>query len=79
MSEDRHIRSDSIYVSRQSRKGLILAAMKRSELVSADSLADEIIQAWLTKNEPAIIEHIEKQTEAEQAFKKSLRPKIPLG
>ena len=79
MSEDRHIRSDSIYVSRQSRKGLIYAAMKRSELVSADSLADQIVMEWLQKNEPAIVEHIEKQTEAEQAFKRSLKPKIPMG
>lgn len=73
MPEDRTpIRSDNLYVSWQTRKGMIFAALKTPEM-TMDGLVDGILWGWLTDNHPEIVKYLQEQQEAENSFREKMR------
>lgn len=70
MSEEaKPYRSDSIYVSWQTRK--CLSYVPRDADENIDGLADKILSDWVKANHPKVVEHVKSQYETDQTFKKA--------
>lgn len=74
MSEVQYIRDNAVYVSWQTRKGLHYVTLALGEDQITDALAEKILSEWLKTNHPNVVEHMRRQHEADQEFKKSLKP-----
>lgn len=72
MSDAKPIRSDSIYVSWQTRKGLGYVPRHTDEGI--DALAEQILADWLKANHPKIVEHLKTRHATDQEFKKNYTP-----
>ncbi len=68
-------RDSGIYIRYQTRRGLVLAAMTKADDTNADSLADEVLSAWLAKEHANIVKHIQEQSDARKDFESTLKPK----
>lgn len=67
------IRDSAVYVSWITRKGLNY--VPREPGITTDELAETILADWLKEKWPQIVNHMKAQSEADKAFKESLRPK----
>jgi hypothetical protein len=69
-------RSDSVYVTKDIRRGLSYAASKEDGW-SADQLAVEVLKTWLYHKHPEIMAYIEQGNESEKQFRDSLKSSKP--
>lgn len=70
------VRSDAIYVSYKVRKALryvATASRTNNDNLSADSLADSVLWAWLKKEHTKVVAHIEANAMTEIVFANELK------
>lgn len=78
MSDDKpiqFIRSDTVAVSYETRKGLRYVS-RALGMPNPDALAEQVLRQFLVNQHPTIVSHIESLDEAEAKFEKELKAKI---
>jgi hypothetical protein len=69
-------RNGETYLTYTTVRGLRYAAIRESkssqDKLTADALADAVLQAWLKKTHPDIWQHLEETERAEKSFREGL-------
>lgn len=74
VSNDKTIRDSGLYVSYQTRKGVIMVA--RAMDIPVDALGSMILDKWLNEHHPEVIAIIKKQDEEMGEFQTKLKDKV---
>ncbi len=70
-----YVRSDSIAISYETRKGLRYVA-RALGMAHSDALAEDILRQWLQSEHPDVVQRIEDLDAAEGKFERELKAKL---
>lgn len=75
MTDNKPIRSESLYVSYAVRKALTYLAQAQTDQLP-DVIANDVLAKWLTDTHPDIMAHIEAQRQIDKEFRLALQKKL---